>query len=1032
MLRKRNIGILSPLLDGFYYGNLHYALHRHAQKRNVRLITVRMAEDWQPALLLAREQVDGWVVLRRGVSDDYLRRLMDTGKPVVLIGRESDVCPTVRIAERDGMHQAVMHLIRHGHRRIAFIGDTEHRAMRERFVGYREALRKADIPYEPELTIEPDRNHFEGGVEAADRIIAMNFPCTAVAASTDAIAFGFISRLREKGYRVPDDMAVVGFDDVGPAASHEPSLTTVAQPYEAIGETAIDLILREIDGRHGGFGDRRQEAMNLPLELPVRLVVRESCGCNPADRVPSASGLSEKADMSIKALNYLEQVIQNNVEFGRLLFQSTKEGMQGLGRLLPPGVRWGLLALWEDFVPDRPEECRLRITHYIHRESMPDDPGPAWCQAARFPPMDDLSDPFVLEDGEMLALIPIRSENRDWGILVMAGDYDITRTYGNSDAMTHFFNMIAFSMEREQLFEELREREARFRATAERLELVSRAATDGIWEWDLVTNRMEHNNSFRQMLGWPEDRTATIQDFIRHIHPEDREQVLSALYDDWDSKDTFQTECRLIPADGQQVWVFLSGSCIRSAGGPPVRIIGSVRDITLKKEYERRIQFLAFHDALTGLPNRLFFKESLTKALQHSAEHNHKLALLMVDLDNFKSINDTYGHRIGDQLLQYVARQIQGALRLEHVVARLGGDEFVILLPYIDNEQEAVNVSRAVLQALSEPYVLEDRGEEISVSGSIGICISPRDGSDYKTLLDHTDSAMYVAKSSGKNRFVLFEGSLKGGPFERAEMAMQLKSAVSKGEFVVHFQPVVELATGFLSGAEALVRWKRGDAAILPEHFVPLAEEGGQIVPIGRFVLREACRLMAEWRQSGRVPARMHVNLSSRQLAEPDFVPFVLDTLREFRLDPRLICFELTETALARDPEASRRVLRRLSSEGIALSLDDFGTGPSSLQALREYALDSVKIDRTFITGMTRERKSLHIVQGVIDLARALGLSVVAEGVEKPEEMDLLKKMGCSHAQGFLLDEPLEAGAFAEKYVDARKRENENRPEGSA
>lgn len=1011
-MRKHHIGILSPLLDGFYYGNLHYALHRHAQQRNVRLIVVRMAEDVQHGLLLARDHVDGWIVLRRNVSDDFLRRLMDTGKPVVLIGRQSEVCRTVRIAERDGMYQATMHLIRHGHRQIAFIGDTRHRAMRERFAGYREALRQADIPWDPVLTIEPDRSHFEGGVEAADRIIDLNFPCTAVVASTDAIAFGFISRLRERGYRVPEDMAVVGFDDVGPAASHEPALTTVAQPYDAICEQAIGLILRELDGRNPDE--------SRPAELPVHLVVRRSCGCNEARHAPDSAGAAEQADVSIKALNYLEQMIKNNVEFGRLLFHSTTEGMEGLGRLLPPGVRWGLLALWEDFVPDRPEECKLRITHYFHREKRQVMSGPVDCPATAFPPMERLDEPFVLEDREMLALIPVRSENRDWGIMVMAGEYDITRTYGNSDAMTHFFNMIAFSLEREELFEELRVREAKSRAMAERLELVSRAATDGIWEWDLVTNRMEHNNSFRDMLGWVEERAATIQDFIRHIHPEDREQVLAALYDNWETKDTFQTEFRLMPADGEQLWVFCTGSCIRSSGGPPVRIIGSVRDITLQKEYERRIQFLAFHDALTGLPNRMFFKERFAKALQHAADHHHKLALIMVDLDNFKTVNDTFGHRIGDQMLRHVARKIKDALPLEHVAARLGGDEFVILLPHIDDEREATGVAEGVLAALSEPFLVEDLGMQIAITASIGITISPRDGSDYRTLFDNTDSAMYLAKNSGKSRFVVFEHHMKKGVPERTEIARQLNAATGREEFCVCFQPLIHLESGGLAGAEAHVRRRRGDTALLQDEFIPLAEEGGQIVPIGQFIVREACRRLADWRRKGFAAGTIHVNLTAGQIAERDFAGFVRETLREYRLDPSSLCFDMSEAALSRDFEMARKVLVPLCEEGVALSLDNFGTGPSSLTLLRDFPVAFVKIDRSLISRLTRDRKSALIVQGIIDMAGLLGVSAVAKGVETVGQKDMLLRMGCPLAQGGLLDKPLEADEFARKYANNR------------
>ncbi|MFV0372422.1 MAG: EAL domain-containing protein [Azonexus sp.] len=444
--------------------------------------------------------------------------------------------------------------------------------------------------------------------------------------------------------------------------------------------------------------------------------------------------------------------------------------------------------------------------------------------------------------------------------------------------------------------------------------------------------------------------------------------------------------------------------------GVPHRYIWIFADITERKESEARMQHIAQHDPLTGLPNRLALLTRLGQLLPEARRHNLRIVIMFIDLDRFNIINDTLGHQVGDQLLREVDTRLSTVIRETDFVVRLGGDEFVIVLPGISSPADAALVASKVVNSLSTPIITEEH--ELHTSPSIGISLFPDDGSDSHDVLKNADTAMYHAKSAGRNNYQFFAPNMNQVALERMDIERKLRRAVSNQEFALQFQPQFDTASGMPTGVEALLRWHHPvDGVIPPDRFIPITEETGLIVEIGDWVLHTACREVKRWIDSGLAPLRIAINVSTRQLRRRDFCEIVAGVLAESGLPPELLELEITESAVMENPEEATLILARLGRMGINLAIDDFGTGYSSLAYLKLFPIDRLKIDRSFVRDIEHDLNDRAIAFGTIALAHSLGLKVIAEGVETDDQLELLRSNGCDEVQGYLFSKPLNGPA---------------------
>ena len=435
-------------------------------------------------------------------------------------------------------------------------------------------------------------------------------------------------------------------------------------------------------------------------------------------------------------------------------------------------------------------------------------------------------------------------------------------------------------------------------------------------------------------------------------------------------------------------------------------------EIKERKAAAERIQYLAYYDSLTGLPNRRMFGELLSRSISNARRHETPLAVLFIDLDRFKTINDTLGHEAGDSLLKEVAKRLKSSLRENDIVARLGGDEFVVLLPEITEESHASAVAHKILTTIGRPLVL--LGQEFRITASVGITTYPKDGSDEPSLMKNADVAMYQAKAEGKNNFQFYSEELNANSFERLTLESSLRRALERHEFELHYQPKIDFPTGHITGVEALLRWRHQELGTLgPTRFISIAEETGLIVPIGRWVLRSACQQNIAWQREGLAALTMAVNLSARQFNDENLLHDVADILEETGMDAALLELEITESMLMHNVEKAIKTLNGLKQIGVRLAIDDFGTGYSSLSNLKKFPINTIKVDRSFIRDIPGNPEDVGITDAIIAMGRTLSLTVVAEGVETKEQAEFLRQRACDEFQGFYFSKAVQPAEFA-------------------
>jgi diguanylate cyclase (GGDEF)-like protein/PAS domain S-box-containing protein len=543
----------------------------------------------------------------------------------------------------------------------------------------------------------------------------------------------------------------------------------------------------------------------------------------------------------------------------------------------------------------------------------------------------------------------------------------------------------------------------------------------GNWERDFSTDVTTWSDECLRILGLvPGQDVLDPSGFFDFDHPDDAEFVRRTIAESRASLGPYSIDHRIVRRDGAVRWVHEHGEYILDEQRAPAKLIGTLLDITERKQAEERLAHLAHHDPLTDLPNRLMLDDRLAQSIAHAERNGRVAAVLFLDLDRFKDINDTLGHSTGDRLLTHVSGRLLECLRTGDTVARSGGDEFIVVLADVAQLDDVTKVANRIVDSFSRPFALD--GRELYVSASIGISVFPYDGHDVDSLIRCADTAMYQAKDSGRNNFQFFTANMHAKAIARLSLEGDLRRAIERGQFVLHYQPVLNLASGQVVGAEALLRWNHPDRGlVLPADFVPLAEETGLIVSIGEWVLNSACAQARSWNDRAHDPIRVMVNISARQFQERNLGAVIDRALAAADLPAELLELEITESVVMRDTEDTIRSLKSLKAKGLRLSVDDFGTGYSSLGCLKLFPIDTLKIDRSFVRDISVDAFDEAIAAAIVGLARSLHLRVIAEGVETPTQLAFLRRVGCDEMQGHLFSSAVSADEFEALLFEGRR-----------
>jgi diguanylate cyclase (GGDEF)-like protein/PAS domain S-box-containing protein len=605
-------------------------------------------------------------------------------------------------------------------------------------------------------------------------------------------------------------------------------------------------------------------------------------------------------------------------------------------------------------------------------------------------------------------------------VLSAAQDEDIAKLaveHGAQDyLLKNKFDGDSFPKALASMVERAANAEALF-AEKERAQVTLNSIGDGVMSIDLWAQVNYLNAVAESLTGWSQEEAAgrPLAEVFHVIDSTTRKPVQNPmlLAIRQNKAVGFTPNCILVRRDGSEAAIEDSAAPIHDRRGHVTGAVMVFHDVSAARALSARMAYLAQHDSLTDLPNRTLLKDRLMQSMSLAQRHRQKLAVLYLDVDRFKHINDSLGHGIGDRVLQSVAQRLLSCVRGSDTVSRHGGDEFVIILADAVQAQDAIVSADKILLALAAPHLIEQH--DLSITASIGIAVYPDDGTDAETLMKHADFAMLHAKDTGRNNFQFFKPEMNVRAIERQSLESNLRHALEDEQFVLHYQPKINLETGTIVGAEALIRWRHPQRGLItPAHFIPVAEECGFIVPISRWVLREACRQARAWQDAGLPPMRIAINTSAADLRAKDFVAAVRTILAETGLEPRYLELEFTEKFLMHDTQATATVLRQLKEIGVHLALDDFGTGYSSLSYLKRFPIDTLKIDQSFVRDLTTDTDDASIVRAVIGMGDSLHMLVVAEGVETREQLEFLREHACPEGQGFYFSHPVVAGEFSQ------------------
>ena len=577
--------------------------------------------------------------------------------------------------------------------------------------------------------------------------------------------------------------------------------------------------------------------------------------------------------------------------------------------------------------------------------------------------------------------------------------------------------LIAAEEELRAQYDELHEKQAIIERSEERYKLALEGANDAIWEVDLMTKEFFSSDKFNDITGYDKDAITSLDDLMDLVAEEDKKIAVNDFNNHINGKTLYyQSSVKIKVNGGGDKWVLIRGKSLRDKKGVATKISGSVTDISGQKDFEEKINKLKYYDILTGIPNRNLFINTLENEIIKAKDTELKHAVLFIDLDNFKEINDTLGHEYGDELLKNVAISLKTSIKEGDIVARVGGDEFFILMKNIQNYSEISSLCEILLNSLNNEISIDDK--HVYTSASMGITVFPDDGDETSILLKNADTAMYSAKYNGKAKYSFFNKSMSEVVVRRVEIEKGLRRALENNELQIYYQPQIDIINNKIKGFEALLRWNSSElGGISPAEFIPVAEQSGLIIPMGDWLIKTVYIQNNLWKSKGYLYDTIAINLSAIQLQNEKFEETLKNLINETKVNPRFVELEITESILMKDFDNSVKLLTEIRDLGINIALDDFGTGYSSLSYLKQLPINTLKIDKSFIDNIVTNERERAIVDGIIQLAQKIDLDVIAEGVETKEQIKLLQSMGCNQIQGYYFSRPLPAEEIEEKFL---------------
>ncbi|WJG29097.1 EAL domain-containing protein [Vibrio furnissii] len=999
--RQTTIGVIMPMFSGFYMGEISATFRQKAKQHGVNLIMIRAGDSRDFTLPIALTQLSALIVVQHCAGTSYVKAATELGIPVFSMGASYAPLPVEQLCsdQISGVEQLYDWLLALGHRNIGFCGDLSVNDIRSRFNAFKQRVdtQRGEGFHSSQLYCVDSCSLSAGRKAASDWLNTVGNECTAIICATDENAIGMIEQLQRNGIRVPDDVAVVGIDNIFSGMSVTPALTTVDQQLEELACKAFERALARIAG--APF----QEEV---IHVEQKLVVRQSCG-NRA----SVADASDASQSVRQAMVYESRY--SSSELFDTLYSIAKDGFDSIldaCSLYQCNLAWAELNRYDG------DALSLLKVSFLEQQALQSRPANSALRTLSDLPCVAGDRPYVV------SVLPVHRGERDcWDIVTAVENLDGRQYIGKSALFYNYLDILSLFVERDALIETSVQRHKKSQQLLQQLKVVLNSSNDGIWQWDLLANRLSWNGRLTKMLKLADTSDAiNPQVLLNRVHPDDRPAFEEMLQTYLDVSEPFKCILRLRRDDGHYIWVQLSGAVIHNTQGRPIRLVGSMTDITEQQESADKIHQMAYYDGLTGVANR----RKLMEVIEHHIQQypNSTKAVMMMDLNRFKIINDTFGHQVGDALLCHVAEALQQTLRAEDIIGRFGGDEFVFFCD-VQNDYQAHELANRLLRAVKRPMQYDNM--ELVGEASIGVAFYPQHGVDGDELIKNADVAMYRAKQLGGGEVVLFNSNMHE-PFKthlRIEHLLGL--AIDQGEIQVHYQPVFSRQHDHIIAVEVLARWHSATLGqVNPSEFIVVAENSFLIMKLGDYIIDRVCQDVktSPWLQNLQ---HISVNVSARQLGHSRFADNLAQKVNDYGLPASLFCLEMTETAAMADKEQCLRTLIALKNAGFTLSLDDFGTGFSSLSLLKRLPISEVKIDRSFIADIEAHPANLSFVKGLISMVQSLGHRVVAEGVETESQTQLLRALGVDLMQGFYLARPASLREFEQRFADTEAREKE-------